>query len=119
MFQAMFKSIPALFLFASVLPAQDSQPPVVQPAKDQHVTWNLTVEPVAAAPGGKALLRMAGHVADGWHLYSMSTPAAQPTKLQLAPNPAVASVRPLQAAPHRAFDANFNSDTETYEGDVA
>jgi len=88
-------------------------------AQDQHVTWKLSVEPPAAPPGGKVLLRMAGHIEDGWHLYSMSTPAAIPTKIQLAPNPAIEKVRALQPQPKRAFDANFNSDTETYEGDVA
>jgi thiol:disulfide interchange protein DsbD len=49
----------------------------------------------------------------------MSTPAAIPTKIQLAPSPAIAKFRALQPQPKRAFDANFNSDTETYEGDVA
>ena len=88
-------------------------------AQDQHVTWKLSVEPPAAPPGGKVLLRMAGHIEDGWHLYSMSTPAAIPTKIQLAPNPAIEKVRALQPQPKRAFDPNFNSDTETYEGDVA
>ncbi len=62
---------------------------------------------------------MAGHIEEGWHLYSMSTPAAIPTKIQIAPSPIVESYRPLQPKPKRAFDANFNSDTETYEGDVA
>ena len=88
-------------------------------AQDQHVTWKLSVEPPAAPPGAKVLLRMAGHIEEGWHLYSMSTPAAIPTKIQLAPNPAIEKVRALQPKPKRAFDANFNSDTETYEGDVA
>src|SRR6185369_10276996 len=88
-------------------------------AQDQHVTWKLSVDPPAAPPGGKVLLRMAGHIEDGWHLYSMSTPAAIPTKIQLAPNPAIEKVRALQPQPKRAFDPNFNSDTETYEGDVA
>ncbi len=88
-------------------------------AQDQHVTWKLTVEPSSARPGGKVLVRMAGRIDEGWHLYSMSTPAAMPTKIQLAPNPAVARFRPLQPPPKRTFDANFNADTETYEGDVA
>ena len=88
-------------------------------AQDQHVTWKLSVEPPAAPPGGKVLVRMAGHIDNDWHLYSMSTPAATPTKFQLAPSPAVAKFRALQPQPKRAFDANFNSDTETYEGDVA
>ena len=88
-------------------------------AQDQHVTWKLSVEPPTAPPGGKVLVRMAGRIEEGWHLYSMSTPAAMPTKIQLAPNPAVARFRALQAQPKRTFDANFNADTETYEGDVA
>src|ERR1035438_9220489 len=101
-----------LFLFASGLFAQLAQ-------GDQHVTWKLSVEPAATPPGGKVLVRMAGHIDDGWHLYSMSTPAAIPTKISLAPSPAVARFRALEPPPKRAFDANFNSDTETYEGDVA
>src|SRR4051794_39865723 len=85
-------------------------------AQDQHVTWKLTAEPDTAAPGSKILILMAGHIEEGWHLYSMSTPAAIPTKLQLAASPVVESYRALQPALKRAFDANFNSDTETYEG---
>ncbi len=97
-----------LFLLARALVAQD-----------QHVAWKLSVEPAAAPPGGKVLVRMAGHIDEGWHLYSMSTPAAIPTSIKLAPSPAIAAFRALEPAPKRAFDANFNSDTETYEGDVA
>jgi thiol:disulfide interchange protein len=104
--------IVGLFFLASGLFAQ-----IVQ--GDQHVTWKVSVEPLAAPPGSKVLVRMAGHIDNDWHLYSMSTPAAIPTRFQLAPSPAVAKVRPLQPQPKRAFDANFNSDTETYEGDVA
>jgi thiol:disulfide interchange protein len=88
-------------------------------AQDQHVAWKLNLEPPSAPPGAKVLLRMAGRIDEGWHLYSMSTPAAIPTKIQLAPNPAIAKIRSLQPKPKRSFDANFNSDTETYEGDTA
>jgi thiol:disulfide interchange protein DsbD len=101
-----------LFLFACGLFGQLAQ-------GDRHVTWKLSVEPPAAPAGGKVLVRMAGHIDNGWHLYSMSTPAAIPTKIQLAPSPAVARFRALEPQPKRAFDANFNSDTETYDGDVA
>jgi thiol:disulfide interchange protein len=87
--------------------------------KDQHVSWTLSVEPAAVAPGGKALLKMAGRIDEGWHVYSASTPAAIPTKIQLAPNGVVEKYRILQPPPKRTFDANFNSDTETYEGEVA
>jgi thiol:disulfide interchange protein len=86
-------------------------------AQDQHATWTLSVQPPSAPPGGKVLVHMAGKVEEGWHLYSMSTPAAIPTKIQVS-GPAVARVRALQPAPKRSFDSNFNSDTEFYEGSV-
>jgi thiol:disulfide interchange protein len=87
--------------------------------KDQHVVWTLSVEPASVAPGGKALLKMAGRIDEGWHLYSASSPAAIPTKIQLAPNSAVERYRLLQPPPKRSFDPNLNADTETYEGEVA
>jgi thiol:disulfide interchange protein DsbD len=87
--------------------------------RDQHVVWTLSVEPAPVAPGGKALLKMAGRIDEGWHLYSASSPAATPTKILLAPNAAVEKYRLLQPPPKRSFDPNFNSDTETYEGEVA
>ena len=104
----MKSAIFGLFLVASALCAQD-----------QHVKWNLSVEPPAAIPGSSVWVRMAGHIDEGWHLYSMSTPAAMPTKIQIAASPLVAKYRALQPEPKRAFDANFSSDTETYEGEVA
>ena len=86
-------------------------------AQDQHVAWTLSAQPPSSPPGGKVLVHMAGKIDEGWHLYSMSTPAAIPTKIQVT-GPAVEKVRPLQPAPKRTFDPNFNSDTEFYEGQV-
>src|SRR5207247_9571788 len=86
-------------------------------AQDQHVAWTLSLQPASTVPGGRVLVRMAGKIDEGWHLYSMSTPAATPTKIQVT-GPAVAKVRALQPAPKRAFDPNFNSGTEFYEGQV-
>ena len=42
-----------------------------------------------------------------------------PPKFNSRPIPQSRRFRALQPQPKRAFDANFNSDTETYEGDVA
>ena len=42
-----------------------------------------------------------------------------PPKSNWRPTPPSTKFRALQPQPKRAFDANFNSDTETYEGDVA
>ena len=76
------------------------------------------MEPGSAPPGAKILARLTGRIDPGWHLYSMSTPAAIPTTILLAANPVVQRYRALQPPPKRTFDANFNSDTETYEGQV-
>jgi thiol:disulfide interchange protein len=96
-----------LFLLASSLLAQD-----------QHVTWKVS-GPHVANPGSRVLVRIDAHIEEGWHLYSMSTPAAIPTKFQVSAPPAIERYRFLQPPFKRAFDANFNSDTETYGGDVA
>jgi thiol:disulfide interchange protein DsbD len=89
---------------------------------DQHVQWSLAMEPgpggTPAPPGAKVLARLTGRIDPGWHLYSMSTPAAIPTTILLADNPVVKRYRALQPPPKRTFDPNFNSDTETYEGQV-
>jgi thiol:disulfide interchange protein DsbD len=87
--------------------------------QDQHVEWSLALEPGSAPPGAKVLARLTGIIDPGWHLYSMSTPAATPLTILLADNPVVERYRALQPPPKRTFDPNFNSDTETYEGQVA
>jgi thiol:disulfide interchange protein DsbD len=87
--------------------------------KANQVNWDLTLEPASAAAGGKVLARMTGHIEAGWHIYSMSTAGAIPTTIQFAGNPAVERFRVLQPAPHRAFDPNFNAETETFDNEVA
>jgi thiol:disulfide interchange protein len=86
-------------------------------AQVQHVTWTLTADP--GAPGGKALLHAAAKVDPGWHLYSASSPAGIPTTFQIGPDSLIGGTRTFQTPPKRAFDKNFGSDTETYEGAAA
>jgi thiol:disulfide interchange protein len=83
-----------------------------------HVAWTISADPAAAAPGGRVLLRVAGKIDAGWHLYSASTPNGIPTSFQVGPANVVEGLRLLQPPPKRAYDKNFQSDTETYEGDV-
>src|SRR6266513_291315 len=85
-------------------------------AQVSHVAWNVTADP---ASGGKVLLHAAGKVDPGWHLYSASSPAGIPTSFQIGPASAAGRMRVFQPAPKKAFDKNFGSDTETFEGDVA
>jgi len=79
--------------------------------------WSLELQPATAAPGSKVLARFRAKIEPGWHLYSLTTPAGGPipTTLRLDSNPAIASFRVFEPQPKRAFDPNFNLDTETYE----
>jgi thiol:disulfide interchange protein len=89
-------------------------------AQTQHVAWSVDVAPNPAAPGGKALVRVAATLEPGWHLYSGSSAAGIPTSFQLTPAGAtIEKSRMLQPPPKRAYDANFGVETETYESDVA
>ena len=84
-----------------------------------QVKWSLTADPSSAAPGSTVLARMTGQIDPGWHLYSLSTPGAIPTTIQIAPNPAIEEkVRVLQPPPRKAFDPNFQAATETFEKQV-
>src|SRR5208282_6524942 len=50
----------------------------------------------------------------GWHLYGLATPPpSRPTTIKLTGIDAQAI---YQQEPKRAFDANFNIETQTYEG---
>jgi thiol:disulfide interchange protein len=103
------KAAAVAFLFACAAAAQPLS----------KVAWTMQAEPASAPPGGAVLIRAAAKVEAGWHLYSASSPAGIPTSFQVGPENVVERVRVLQPPPKRAFDKNFDSDTETYEGDVA
>jgi thiol:disulfide interchange protein len=81
-----------------------------------NVKWSLALEPAVAAPGSKIVARMEGRIDAGWHVYSMTSAGAIPTTIKLSPNAAVEKVRVFQAPPKKAYDSNFQLDTETYEG---
>ena len=81
-----------------------------------NVKWSLALEPAAVAPGSKVLARLEAQIDPGWHVYSMTSAGAIPTTVKVAPNAAVEKVRVFQAPPKKAYDPNFQLDTETYEG---
>ena len=115
----MVRPICLVLLFAAafflVHPLSGDEPPRPGP----YVTWNLSVDPAAVAPGGTALVRINAIVRSGWHLYAASSPAGIPASFALSPNGAVAHTRLYQTPPKRAFDPNFNSQTETFEGSAS
>jgi len=84
-----------------------------------HVVWSLSVDPAAVAPGAIALVRINATIDPGWHLYAATSPAGIPASFTLAPNAVVARARLYQSAPQRAFDPNFNSQTEIFEGSAS
>jgi thiol:disulfide interchange protein DsbD len=81
--------------------------------------WSLELQPATAAPGSTVLARLEAKIEPGWHLYSLTTPRGGPipTTIRLDDNAAVESFRVFEPQPKRAFDPNFNLDTETYEGE--
>src|SRR4051794_6526274 len=81
-------------------------------AQVSHVAWTLTS---SAVSDGKVLVRAAGKIDPGWHLYSASSQAGIPTSFQVE---GADSVRIFQPQPKTAFDKNFDANTETFEGDV-
>src|ERR1017187_9311850 len=78
--------------------------------------WSSSLEPRAAAPGSKVLAGLEGQIDPGWHLYSMTSAGAIPTTIKVAANAAVEKIRVFPAPPKKAYDPNFQLDTETYEG---
>src|SRR5579872_4587532 len=85
-------------------------------AQQQHVVWTPTVEPATAAPGSRILIRIEGKIESGWHLYSASSATGIPTSFKV--DGAVEDLRLFQPPPKKAFDPNFNAQSETYEDGV-
>jgi thiol:disulfide interchange protein len=105
----------AAYLFLTVLLAAASgHAEKLDPAK-----WSLELQPAAAPPGSKILAKLEAKLEPGWHLYSLSTQGAIPTKIRVADNAAIRQYRVFQPTPKRAFDPSFKLETETYEGQAA
>jgi thiol:disulfide interchange protein len=106
----------AYLILGVLLAAGAGRAEKLDPAK-----WSLAVDPTTAPPGSSVLARLEAKIEPGWHLYSLSTPAGGPipTTIRLADSAAVGGFRIFEPRPKRAFDPNFNLDTETYEGQPA
>jgi thiol:disulfide interchange protein len=84
------------------------------------IQWALTSDVTKAPPGATVPLHLKATFQEGWHLYSLTTPAGGPipTTAALAENPAVKGSKLYQPPPFRQLDKNFNLDTETFEKEV-
>ena len=71
------------------------------------------------APAGKLLVHANAAIEKGWHLYSASSPAGIPASFKVTPADLAGNIRVFQTTPKRAFDKNFGSETETFEGQAS
>ena len=99
-----------------LLPLLAALPALALAQGPNNVQWSLSLEPAAAAPGSLVLARLEARIDPGWHVYSTTSAGAIPTTVKMAANAAVEKVRLFQAPPKKAYDPNFQLDTETYEG---
>src|SRR5260370_26091710 len=77
------------------------------------VKWSLTVVPPTAPPGAKILARLTATIEPGWHLYGLATPPpSRPTTITI---PGFDAPTIYYQEPKRAFDKNFDIETQTYE----
>jgi thiol:disulfide interchange protein len=82
-----------------------------------HVQWQMTLEPATATPGSTVLAKLSAQVDPEWHMYSLTTPPGPiPTTIKTLEGDAIAKVTFFEPPPVRKYDANFQADTETYEG---
>jgi len=83
------------------------------------IQWTLTADSQRAPAGSSVPLHLKATLQQGWHLYSLTTPAGGPiqTTAGLAENTALAAVTFYQPPPVLKFDPNFNIKTETFEKD--
>ena len=84
------------------------------------VAWSLHAEQKKVAPGSAIALRLHAQIADGYHLYSFTTPAGGPIKTtaSLHANPEIKDLRVYQPKPDRHQDPTLNVPVETFQSGV-
>jgi thiol:disulfide interchange protein DsbD len=81
------------------------------------VSWSLQAEQEKVAPGSTVILRLHAQIADGYHLYSFTTPGGGPikTRARLQSSPDLKEFRVYQPKPDRHQDPNLNVSVETFK----
>jgi thiol:disulfide interchange protein len=84
------------------------------------VTWSLQADRQKVAAGSTVMLRLHAQIADGYHLYSFTTPGGGPIKTtaSLQSRPAIKDFRVYQPKPERYRDPNLNVPVETFKGGI-
>ena len=94
--------------------------PVAAEAQQKNpVSWKLVITSSGdVMPGGSFDATLIATIDPGWHLYAMQEPQGgpPPTSISVAPGGRFAlSGEIIAATPERAFDPNFNIETEWYK----
>ncbi len=84
------------------------------------VQWSLHAEQEQVAPGSTVALRLHAQIADGYHLYSFTTPTGGPVKTTVSVHSSqvVQGFRIYQPKPDRHQDPTLNVPVETFQGGV-
>ena len=77
------------------------------------VSWTLTSDVLKAAPGAVVPLRFTAKIEDGWHIYSVTTPAPRNVKITFGD----AAAHVFQPKPQQKFDDVLAEQVEFYEQD--
>jgi Disulphide bond corrector protein DsbC len=84
------------------------------------VSWSLQADQQKVAPGSTILLRLRAQIADGYHLYSFTTPGGGPIKTtaSLQSKSSIKDFRVYQPRPERYRDPNLIVPVETFKGGI-
>ncbi len=83
------------------------------------VKLELTVQPERIAAGGNGTANVSASIEDGWYIYSLTQAAGGPVPTQITFESRDFTIKSTTGPkPKKAFDANFNIETEKYSGNV-
>jgi thiol:disulfide interchange protein DsbD len=86
--------------------------------QEHPAQWRASGPGKAIHPGEKFSFRLSASINSGWHMYSITQPSGGPTTTVVtipAAQPFSLNGQVSGPAPHIAYDANFEMNTETYE----
>ena len=106
-------------IFLSVLAALASV--VLAAAPPDPVAWSAPGPAAKVKAGARFELKLAAHIQDGWHLYSMKPveDGPIPTRIWLADGQPVQLAGAIRASdPEKVQDPSFGMEVELYEGEA-
>src|SRR5579863_3292055 len=75
------------------------------------VSWTLSSDALRAAPGATVPLQLTSKIDEGWHIYSVATPAPRNVKITIGDS----AVHVFQPKPEQKFDEVLGEKVEFYE----